>query len=468
MKESIKKAFTENLILKILSVFLAILIWIVVLNINDPATTRVVSGIKVEVANDSVITDNDMVYRITGGQEISVKVTGPRTLVDSLTASDFVAQADFMDISQANSVPISVELKEYAYQQKVTISWQSYNTLRLKVEDVTEESYEVKVRYIGTLPEGYLIEKTTLSASTVKIRASESVHAMIKEVCVNVDQAKATKDFAEELQVKAYTGTGAEILRASEDTTVDIETITAVNVVYYTKTIPVDYQEITQISDNVTVSSIHLSQGTIKVKGEKSVLDSIENIMLPTENVVIDDGQESFTFSYSVSELLPEGVYSNDENEAIELNVYINKYIRKTLQIKTEDIAIKNIPEGLDASVESTGEIEIVVEGLEQEVATLEPENILAYVSLKNYNEGISSVPVELQLPEGVNKVEIVSVNVKLTKANTQTEPPEETTTPEQTSSEPPSENITDETETTEPETKEEETTTIPEEEPEI
>lgn len=461
-----KKALTENLILKILSVFLAILIWIVVLNINDPSTTREIRGIIVDVVNDSVLTDNDKVYRVTEGQTISVTVTGPRTLVDSLNASDFVAQADFMDISQADSVPISVELKEYALQQKITIGGQSNNTMRLKVEAVTEEAYEVQVRYIGTLPQGYLIEKTTLNVSTVKIRAAESIHEMIKEVCVNVDQSKATEDFEAELEVKAYTATGVEVLQANKEATADIETIIASNIVYYKKSLPVEYEAITQISDNVTISGIQLSQGSVSVKGKKAVLDGMEKIILSTEGIMIDDSQDSFVYSYKISELLPEGVYTNDENETIELSISVDKYVQKSLNIKTEDIAIKNIPDGMDASMESSGEIRIVVEGLEQTIQELEIENVLAYVSLKNSGEGISAVQVELQLPEGVEKVGNVSVNVKLTRKGSQTEIPEETTVPEETSSEAPSENASGEVETTEQET-EEESTTPPTVEPE-
>ena len=105
-----KSRLTDNLILKILSVLMAILIWIVVLNINDPSKTRLISGIKVAVENESVITDNNQVYTITEGQLISVKVTGPRTIVDSLKADDFTATADFKDLSQADSVPIDREI----------------------------------------------------------------------------------------------------------------------------------------------------------------------------------------------------------------------------------------------------------------------------------------------------------------------------------------------------------------------
>ena len=199
-----KSRLTDNLILKILSVLMAILIWIVVLNINDPSKTRLISGIKVAVENESVITDNNQVYTITEGQLISVKVTGPRTIVDSLKADDFTATADFKDLSQANSVPIDVQLNEYAYQQKVTINEKSNNTIRLDIEELVEETYEIQVKYVGIAADNYVVADTQLDRENVKITAPQSVHESIKEVCANVNIVGVSEDFETTVPIKVY------------------------------------------------------------------------------------------------------------------------------------------------------------------------------------------------------------------------------------------------------------------------
>ena len=302
-----KSRLTDNLILKILSVLMAILIWIVVLNINDPSKTRLISGIKVAVENESVITDNNQVYTITEGQLISVKVTGPRTIVDSLKADDFTATADFKDLSQANSVPIDVQLNEYAYQQKVTINEKSNNTIRLDIEDLVEETYEIQVKYVGIV-----VADTQLDRENVKITAPQSVHESIKEVCANVNIVGVSEDFETTVPIKVYNNKGVELIQADNHVTTDIAQVNASSTVYYTKSIPVSYTEITSPENTAVVSDIRLSKNNISIMGKKEYLDRIEEIVLPVSDIIIDGTQEEITRTFDIEALLPENVYLND------------------------------------------------------------------------------------------------------------------------------------------------------------
>lgn len=410
-----KNKLTDNLILKVLSVLMAVLIWIVVLNINDPSKTRVISGIKVMVENESVITDNGQVYTITEGQLISVKVTGPRTIVDSLKADDFNATADFRDLSQANSVPIDVELSDYSYQQKVTINERSNNTIRLEIEDLTEETYEIKVKYTGMAAQDYVLAHTELDTENVKITAPESVHKSIKEVCASVNITDASTDFDAVVPLKVYDNKGVELIQADNHVTTDVTQVKTSNTVYYTKTLPVSYGEITGEGQNIKISGIKLSKTSILLMGRKEHLDKLEEIMLPTEGIVIDGSKNEVTAEYHLEELLPEGVYLNDTVKTVTLTVFLEEIIQKTIAVNVADIGIKNIPDGMDASISTTGKINIKIEGKKQILEELDSSSVSAYVSLKYLKEGISSVPVQLQTPDGVEQMNQVYVDVNLT-----------------------------------------------------
>lgn len=420
-----KSRLTDNLILKILSVLMAILIWIVVLSINDPSKTRLISGIKVAVENESVITDNNQVYTITEGQLISVKVTGPRTIVDSLKADDFTATADFKDLSQANSVPIDVQLNEYAYQQKVTINEKSNNTIRLDIEDLVEETYEIQVKYVGIAADNYVVADTQLDRENVKITAPQSVHESIKEVCANVNIVGVSEDFETTVPIKVYNNKGVELIQADNHVTTDIAQVNASSTVYYTKSIPVSYTEITSPENTAVVSDIRLSKNNISIMGKKEYLDRIEEIVLPVSDIIIGGTQEEITRTFDIEALLPENVYLNDTAKTITLTVVLEGIAEKTIYVDVKDIGIKNIPDGMDASISSTGSVSIRVEGKKTLIDELKDSDIVAYVSLKNLEEGVSSVPVTLQLAEGLTQISDGYVSVKLTDKSVQ----EDTTT---------------------------------------
>ncbi len=422
-----EKKWNDNLILKVLSVVMAILIWIVVVNIEDPSKTRTITGIKVEVENDTVITENNQVYTITEGQLISVKVTGPRTIVDSLRADDFVATADFKDLSVANSVPINVELKEYENQQRVTINEKSNNTLRLEIEDLEEQTYHVQVKYTGTVAESYVVAETKLETEQVKVTAPESVHDSIKEVSVSVNINDVSQDFEQIVPVKVYNDKGVELIQADNHVTTDKTQIKTSNVVYYTKKVPVSYEEINEIGNNMEVAEVQLSSTELNVMGRKETLDQLSQIVLPTEGITSDQNQNELQMVYDVKELLPNGVYLNDSVETITLTITLEEITDKTISLNVANIGIRNIPNGMDASIVTTGKVSITLRGTKQLLDEINADSVNAYVSLKNLGEGVFRVPVEISLNDGIRMISEVYVDVNIRDA--QNENPNNNTT---------------------------------------
>ena len=58
-----KKMLTNNLTLKLLSVVAAIMLWLVVMNIDDPYTYRDFSPVQVTMLNENVVTDQGRYIR---------------------------------------------------------------------------------------------------------------------------------------------------------------------------------------------------------------------------------------------------------------------------------------------------------------------------------------------------------------------------------------------------------------------
>lgn len=71
-----RERLTHNFGLKLLSLALAILVWIVVLSIEDPVYTREFSDISVTEVNGDQITEAGKAYSYVGGNTVSVKAQG--------------------------------------------------------------------------------------------------------------------------------------------------------------------------------------------------------------------------------------------------------------------------------------------------------------------------------------------------------------------------------------------------------
>ena len=59
-----KKKLMNNLVIKLLSVFVAFFVWLVIINVIDPTTTKHFSSIPVVILNENVITSANQVFEV--------------------------------------------------------------------------------------------------------------------------------------------------------------------------------------------------------------------------------------------------------------------------------------------------------------------------------------------------------------------------------------------------------------------
>ena len=90
-----RKTLMNNILLKAVSVVVAVLFWLVVVNVDDPIITSQIPGVVVQVQNEAYIESGGKMSMIEEGQNvITVEVTGKRSMVDRLTEEDLVATAE--------------------------------------------------------------------------------------------------------------------------------------------------------------------------------------------------------------------------------------------------------------------------------------------------------------------------------------------------------------------------------------
>ena len=116
MAKKILKTLTNNLGFKLLAVFFASVLWLVVYNIDDPTKTKTFTT-NVTVENASAVTEMNKCYEVLNGTNtVSCSVTGKRSVLDKLEDTDFTAVADMnrmiLDKDGAKaSVPVEITSK---------------------------------------------------------------------------------------------------------------------------------------------------------------------------------------------------------------------------------------------------------------------------------------------------------------------------------------------------------------------
>ena len=90
-----KKKIMNNLDLKILAVLFSIILWLIVVNIDDPVKTVQFSGVEVQILNAEELESQGKVYEILDGTgEITVTIKGRRSIVEDIAKENITATAD--------------------------------------------------------------------------------------------------------------------------------------------------------------------------------------------------------------------------------------------------------------------------------------------------------------------------------------------------------------------------------------
>ena len=86
-----KERVTHNLGLKVLSLALAALVWVVVINSQDPVETVMFEDIPVTIINENALIAKDKIPEVVEGDSVYVVVEARRSICEKLTKADIDA-----------------------------------------------------------------------------------------------------------------------------------------------------------------------------------------------------------------------------------------------------------------------------------------------------------------------------------------------------------------------------------------
>ncbi len=409
------KKLTNNLGLKLLSLLVAVIIWLVVVNIDDPVSTRTYSNVNVEVVNEDTITGEGKVYSILDDSNvINVTVKAKRSVLDSLTASDIHASADMKEIDVSlGLVPIDVYVTKNA--NKIEEVTSRTRNLKIDMESLETRQFAISGVITGTPAEGFAVGDITINPNVIKVSGPSSQVERVNRVVVRIDvDGMGTKLNLKPLPVLLdSTGNAVPLTALTLSlSAVDVE----VNMIN-SKEVPITVNVIGSPAEGYTHTKTEITPETIKIKGDSSVLADIEEIALPDNLLDISGATQSVEKTVDISEYLPRGVEVLNKDESKVLASAIVEHIeKKTFTVPTSSVKFTNLTMGMHA-VFATDKISVEISGLSEAMADMDVSDIIAEVDLSDYTRpGKYSVPVVITVPVGYTAHEGVKADVTITQ----------------------------------------------------
>ncbi len=411
-----KIKWMKNLGLKLISVFFALVLWLVVVNVDNPTVTRTVVSIPVTPLNEQLITDEGCVYRIISGATETIQIKGPRSIVDKLTASDFNAVADFSKMSVVNAIPIAVEAKETRINNSLEIVSRRNNSMTIEIEKVESKNIAVEVQTTGRPANGYVVNSAKAKITNLKVSAPISQLKKIAKAVLVVDVSGANSLFKKKEKVHLYDETDTEITALGE-VTLEVQKIQAIVEIDMTKKVDVQVGTSGTPAEGYSYEGLEYSPKSITICGQENVLSSIEQIVIPNEVINIDGWNENKQVTIDITKYLPAnvGVY-RDKDRQIVVELRIEAYGTKDVVLDASQIELLNIPEGYEAKLNLPNGMKISLQGTQENIKDLEAGFLAARIDVSGCKKGKNTVMLVIDTPTNVTVLSSLELEVTLTE----------------------------------------------------
>jgi YbbR domain-containing protein len=417
-----KTKLFNNMGLKILSVIAAILLWLVVLNVNDAVTSKQFRNIKVNTINMEAITDQGQTVRVEDGTDtVDLTVYARRTVLDKLKASDFTATADMQkDLSYGSMVKIEVSYNGNYAIDKIQ---QSRENVLVSIEEEVTEQFKVTVvdTNNGKLSDGLVIGSMIPEQSLVEITGPASVVDRIKRVEAHINTAGITGTQVRTCNLKLMNSDGDEIdgtylqyIGKDSEFAVTISTLN-------TKLVGISFDISEAAPEGYGLTAIAYKPETVTIAGQKSQISGIYNLNIPASALNPDGLTGSVEQTVDISQYLPEGItIPEEEDREIVVTMDITAHDTKNYTFTAEQIHYENLPENMELDLSGSTSLEISVSGLAADLAELTSSEIKPTVDLSDISKaGTYTVPVHVELPDGFTCTDEPTLEIRLVKSST-------------------------------------------------
>lgn len=393
---SVRKLIYNDKYLIIISVVLAIVIWIATSMNLSPETTKTIT---VPVSVDFTGTAAEQLGIKCFGEEsidVDVTVTCKKYLAKDITADDLnvYLQTNTVTSNGNYDVPITVEARDNS-DFKITSYYPTVYRAYFDVE--AEKVMDINIRYTKEdfIEEGYTMGVPMLSESSVKVKGPNTFVTQVAEVAatVNIDEnLKSTTSM--DITPVALDANGAKV------SYIKLETLSN----KLTVTIPVLKEMELDVATNfvgkpgkINISDFDVSYSVNRVSA--GVLEDANITQAVIGNIdfsKLRPGENKFTFNVESLDSL----VILDRIDEIEASVTIpDDYIEKTLWVNVNNVNISNIPDGYNAKATALSSYSITLVGREEDLTNISASNIKLTVDLSSLNKddiktGISSYPV--------------------------------------------------------------------------
>lgn len=427
-----KKKITNNLDLKLLALLFSVLLWLIVVNIDDPVKTVMFSGVEVKILNGNELEAQGQVYDILEDSDIvNITVKGRRSIVEDISKENIKAVADMRDLTSMNTISIKVSVNKYA--NEIDDIKCDIDNVKVNIENLKKIQKPIHVDVVGDPENGYILGNLSTNMNQVYIEGPESLIDSIAEAKVQLQVDNVMNTVSSSIPIKLYDAEGKVV----DDTrlSMNVNVVNVTQEILLTKKVPVHYMvQGTPAEGYAATGEMTCSKEEVLVAGRKATIENYQAIEIPASELDLNGATSDLLVVVDLSKYLPNNVsiVEPDFGGKVTIKVDVEREVFIEVTFAKDDIRVVGLPDGYTAEVLTDGNYitneatRLKVHGLNSILDTINVNSIRMSLDVADYmNEqgittltpGIYALAPEFSLPEGAYIKDNFKVQVRISKS---------------------------------------------------
>lgn len=396
----------------LLSILLAVVLWLYIRAEQDPAVSTTYRGIEVQLTGESVLASKGLTVSELQTEKVNVRIQAPASVLGDLNRKNITVTVDVSHLESEgeHSLAYTVDLPTNINTEGIVIQSRNPESVKLTVDKLYTQTLPIEFLHKGSVAKGYQAGTPTIQPENVTISGSvEQVNQVARVVAV-LEADDLSERFDGDLPLKLLDKNGSEL----KDLTVELDTKTAYVLypIVISREVPLTVDLVAGGGATENDVKVTIEPKTITVSGSKEDVNSLTEYNLGTINLSEVMETESFNFPINLDSSL-ENVSGADEAK---VTVEVKGLSTQTFEV--DNISLLNVPKGYKTKT-ATESRTITVRGTKQDLKKLNSSQMRIVADLKDADgTGTYTVParVYLDADTGAGVVGTYNIVVSLTK----------------------------------------------------
>ena len=357
------------------AVFLALVLWLYVINVENPTGDTTYRDFAIDVQGTETLEDAGLMVTNLDRDSLKITIKGKRKTLMQISRKDVQAVLDVSGITIPGSwaLPCKVSLGGKVNEASVTVTEQKGFEVLVTVAKKDSKQIPVQGEFRGTLAPGYETDAIQMDPETLEVTGPEEQIEKISHALVTIQGEELASAVSKDMPFVLVDTDGN--LMSGEDLRLSAEKIAVTLPVVKVYEIPLAVQFTEGGGATADDVSESISPKTVKLSGDEEVLSHMKELVVGQVDLSQVFTIKSFTFPIQV----PQGITLRSEEK--QATVQVNLQDLPMQSMATSQITLTNVPRGWNASLVNES-IQVWVRGRQKDLDAVKGEQILVEVDL--------------------------------------------------------------------------------------